>query len=106
MTTATLSDIGQLSDAELADALTCEALDLATVQAERKRRQRAGKVRAASRARNAEWEETAYAQYLAADARCRGFLLSEAGKRTGRDPWPMLWEGGREAGWRRGGCEE
>ena len=56
----------------------------------------ADKSRAAARERNAEWEAAAYAQYMAADERCRGFLLSEAGKRTGRDPWPMLWQGGRE----------
>lgn len=104
MTTASVLDIGQLSDAELADAWSAGHIDQDTLTAECDRRDaaeqakraRSDKARASARARNAEWEAAAYANYLAADEATRGFLLSEAGKATGRDPWPMLWQGSRE----------
>jgi hypothetical protein len=100
MTTASVLDIRQLTDSELADAWSAGRIDLPALEAEAGRRDRAEKAaakrRASSRARHAEWEAAAYANYLAADAHCRGFLLSDAGKRAGRDPWPMLWEGSRE----------
>lgn len=72
----------------------------AEIEAELARREQAERRRAAARdaarRRNAEWEAAAYAQYLEADARARGNLLSEAGKRAKRDPWPMLWQGSEE----------
>ena len=81
-------------------ALYCEADDtvMAACVAEAARRDRVDAARKAwhaspaGRAR-AEWEAAAYANYLAAEERCRGYLLSPAGERTGRGPWPMLWEG-------------
>ena len=99
MTTATAEriDLRALSDADLAGLYPDAAEDVqAAILAECARRDRSDKARAAARERNAEWEATAYANYLAADARCRGFLLSAAGKATGRDPWPLLWQGSRE----------
>ena len=61
-------------------------------QAER----RSASARAAAQRKRAEWEAAAYAQYLAADDYCHGNMLSAAGKRRGRDAWPMCWEGSDE----------
>lgn len=53
-------------------------------------RKRAAQARATTRD---QWTAAAHQQYLNADAECRGCLLSEAGRQTGRSEWPMLWEG-------------
>lgn len=39
-----------------------------------------------------EWLNWAHAQFLAAEAACRGNLLSKAGEKAGLDPWE-LWKG-------------
>lgn len=67
--------------------------------AERKRAATAAKIRASSRDRHSTWEAAARANYDAAEVWCRGDanMLSEAGSRTGRGPWPMLWQGSRAA---------
>lgn len=65
----------------------------AAALAEAGRQDRARATRARSTARYSDWESAAYGQYLAAEERTRGNLLSEAGQRRGRDPWPMLWQG-------------
>jgi hypothetical protein len=102
MTTASVLDIRQLTDGELADAWSAGHIDLPALEAESNRRDRAeqgkAKRRASARARHAEWEDAARANYDAAEIRCRGDanMLSEAGRRTGRAPWPMLWHGSRE----------
>jgi hypothetical protein len=100
--TAERPALASLTDDELAgaycaaedDALKAECL----AEAERRdRAERAGNAaRAAARQRNAEWEAAAYAQYLEAERACAGWLLSEAGQRTGRDAWPMLWQGNEQ----------
>jgi hypothetical protein len=134
MTTASVLDIRQLSDAELADAWSAGHIDLAGLtdteignlycgadeatqaaceaemgrrdaeaaaarDAETARAARSARARNAARARHAPWEAAAYANYEAAEIHCRGDanMLSEAGRRTGRAPWPMLWQGSREA---------
>ena len=63
------------------------------------RAKQAARARAASRERHSGWEAAAYANYCAAEEWCRGDanMLSEAGRRTGRAAWPMLWQGSREA---------
>ncbi len=75
--------------------------DRVAVRAECERQDRARRARRAwqsgtSGQAHADWESAAYAQYLQAEERTRGNLLSEAGKRAGRDPWPMLWQGSEE----------
>lgn len=41
---------------------------------------------------NTEWMSWAHAQFLAAEAACRGYLLNKAGQAAGLDPW-TLWTG-------------
>ena len=103
MTTVTLPGIPGLTDHELRDAWCAGAVGLDELAAECERRdkaqraeRRSASARAASRRRHAEWESAAYAQYEQAEAYCRGNMLSAAGKRAGRDAWPMLWQGGEE----------
>ena len=77
-----LADLGRASD----DATA------AAVLAEGRRRDRLEKAQAARDAERRTWEEGAHAQYLAADAVCRGVLLSRQGKRAGVSEW-SLWRG-------------
>jgi hypothetical protein len=102
--TATLAgpaDLRRLADDDLA-ALYTSGSDgtQALVMAECQRRDRqAAQARRAQGRRAAvasEWESDAYAQYLRADQYARGNLLSAAGQREGREPWPMLWQGSAE----------
>lgn len=94
--------LGQLTEAELVECLRAGAIDAAAFAADVERRDQAERRRAAARAgarrRNAEWEAAAYAQYEAASAYCNGDhnMLSDAGKRRGRDAWPMCWEGAED----------
>jgi hypothetical protein len=76
-----------------------ERITLPELEAECDRRECETRARAAQRHAHAEWEDAAYAQYQAACDYCRGDhnMLSEAGRATGREAWPMLWQGGREA---------
>ncbi len=99
MTSITLERpaLRSLTDDEIAAAVATGTVDLDAAVAEMTRRDRSARARAAARNRNVEWEAAAYAQYEAAEARCRGNMLSEAGKRAGRDAWPMLWQGGETA---------
>lgn len=100
MTTVTVPGIPGLTDHELRDAWCAGAVPLGVLAAECERRDRAQRrsaaARAASRQRHGEWESAAYAQYLEAEAACSGWLLSPAGKRRGREPWPMLWHGNEQ----------
>ena len=100
MTTVTVPGIPGLTDHELRDAWCAGAVGLPELAAECERRDRAQRrsaaARAASRRRHTEWESAAYAQYLEAEARTCGNLLSAAGRRAQRDPWPMLWQGSEE----------
>ena len=97
MTTALdVTQLRTLTDAELSDAYAAGQLDYAALEAECTRRDRRDRARVAGRARHAEWEAAAYAQYLTADAYCRGNMLSAAGKRRGRDAWPLCWQGSDE----------
>lgn len=96
MTVLDAGELRTLTDAQLSDAFHAELLDYAALDAECTRRDRRDRARAAARRRQAEWEAAAYAQYLAADAYCRGNMLSAAGKRVGRDAWPMCWQGSDE----------
>jgi hypothetical protein len=73
------------SEADQAAILAeCERRDRQAAQAKRARDKRAAVA--------AEWEAEAYAQYRRAEEYTRGYLLSPAGERTGRDPFPMLWQ--------------
>ena len=76
-------------------AALCAGADeatLAAVMAEGKRRERLERAQEARDTERRTWEEAAHAQYLAADAVCRGVLLSRAGKRAGVTEW-SLWSG-------------
>ena len=62
------------------------------VLAEARRRERLEQAQRARDAERSTWAEAAHAQYLAADAVCRGVLLSRQGKRAGVSEW-SLWAG-------------
>lgn len=62
------------------------------VVAEGKRRDRLEQAQRARDSERATWAEAAHAQYLAADAVCKGNLLSRPGKRAGVSEW-SLWAG-------------
>jgi hypothetical protein len=101
MTTALMPNLAQLTDAQLGQAWSDGAIDLETLTRECDRRESAEKrsasARAAGRRRHSEWEAAAYAQYEAVLALgWSSGLLSEAGKRKGREPWPMLWQGNEQ----------
>jgi hypothetical protein len=97
----TICDFGSLrtlSDEELAlayhqgDEATCKA-----VLDEAHRRDVHERDRARWAAVHSEWYDCAHAQYLAAEAQCRGNLLNRDGIEAGIDPW-SLWSGsGRRA---------
>ena len=70
----------------------CDDVTLAAVMAEGRRRDRLERAAEARAAERRTWEEGAHAQYLAADAVCRGVLLSRQGKRAGVSEW-SLWRG-------------
>lgn len=59
---------------------------------EMERRERRERRQAARAAEEAEWYLAAHAQYLQAEAECRGYLLSRAGLAAGTDP-ESLWTG-------------
>jgi hypothetical protein len=83
-----------LDDGEL-EALWAGAEDealQALIIREAARRERCAAERAARHAVNEEWFLFAHAQFLAAEAACRGNLLSRAGIAAGTDPW-SLWSG-------------
>ena len=88
------SGLRSLTWDELAGLLVPGADDAtaAAVMAESRRRERLERAQAARDAERATWAEAAHAQYLAADAVCRGVLLSRAGKRAGVSEW-SLWSG-------------
>lgn len=56
------------------------------------RREQCARERAARHAVNEEWFLWAHAQFLAAEAECRGELLNRTGNAAGIDPW-SLWSG-------------
>lgn len=88
------SGLRSLSWDELAGLLEpgADEATSAAVQAEARRRERLERAQAARDAEQAAWQEAAHAQYLAADAVCRGVLLSRQGKRAGVSEW-SLWSG-------------
>jgi hypothetical protein len=96
---AQATPLERLTDDELSAMWRDERITLPELEAECDRRECETRARAVQRHAHAEWEDAAYAQYQAACDYCRGDhnMLSEAGKRTGRQAWPMLWQGGREA---------
>ena len=88
MSVATV-DMRDMSDEELRELFASDQAVAALAEAERRDtadqetargRARTDKARQALKAIRGEWEEAAYAQYLAADAECRGNLLSKAGE--------------------------
>ena len=93
MTTATLPRLRRLSDDELAQAWHVGAVDLATLTAECGRRDRADRSAAKRKAERSAWYDAAHAQYLAADAQCRGNLLSDLGRREDIGQEMALWTG-------------
>lgn len=97
--TATLerADLAAMTDAELAGLWSAGGVDLASLEAECARRDKAGKIRAASRARNGDWEAAARASFERAEEFCRGDdnMLSPRGKAAGISAWD-LWHGSEE----------
>ena len=63
------------------------------ILAECARQDRRARSRAAREALREQWHDGAFSQYLAADAECRGNLLSRAGIAAGIAEWPALWTG-------------
>ena len=82
-------DIRAMSDEELRAAWAAD--EDASALAEARRRDALDKRLRASAAIRDEWEEAAYAQYLLADAECRGNLFSAAGKTAGGADEFSLW---------------
>ena len=93
MTTATLPRLRELDDNQLSEAWHVGAVDLATLTAECARRDRADRSAAKRKAERSEWYDAAHAQYLAADAQCRGNLLSDLGRREDIGQAMTLWTG-------------
>ena len=95
MTTATLpaSLRDMTEDALLAVYRDGSDTDRDAVMAECRRRDRADRARKVRQAVAAEWRDAAYAQYLAADAECRGNLLSREGVAAGITAEMVLWTG-------------
>lgn len=93
MTTATLPGLRQLTDTELAESWHVGALDLATLERECARRDRADHAKRRADADRSAWYDAAHAQYLAADAECAGNLLSELGNAEGISREMALWTG-------------
>lgn len=98
--TTTAPDIRDLTDDELAERFAvAEGDGLAALIAEAARRDRRAEQSRKDRewwARvHAEWYDMAYAQYLQADAECRGNLLSRAAIREGVADEISLWSGPR-----------
>jgi hypothetical protein len=95
-TSADVTDLRTLSLDELALIFDATGWDDPAGQAvisecaRRDRADRASKARASVRE---QWHDGAYAQYLAADSECRGYLFSREGEAAGIDPWPALWTG-------------
>ena len=93
----TVTDLRALSDDELATAYgTADDLERDALGAEGDRRDKAGKDSARSKARwasvSSQWHDGAYAQYLAAETYCRGYMLSREGQAAGVSEW-SLWSG-------------
>lgn len=87
------SGLRSLTWDELAElGRACDDVTGAAIMAEATRRERLERAQAARDAERATWAEAAHAQYLAADAVCRGVLLSRQGKRAGVSEW-SLWSG-------------
>jgi hypothetical protein len=81
---------------ELASGYGAGAFGFAALQAELDRRDRSERARAASRKRWGGWHDAAYAQYLAAEQACHGYLIGPAGKRAGIGDPIRLWYGSAE----------
>src|ERR1700677_554784 len=92
----TVPDLRSLSDDELAErfAVAGEA-ETAAILAECNRRDRLQRQRDRRAAVRDEWAIVQHAQYLAADALCRGSLLSKAGRAAGVSE-SSLWTGRRD----------
>jgi hypothetical protein len=87
-------DLASLSDGELLSLYANGTdADRAAVLAECRRQDTRRKARARRSRLTSEWEEGAYAQYLAAEAECCGYLTSREGDAAGISPWPALWTG-------------
>ena len=98
MNFTTCPDLRTITDADLEAMLgtDADADTIVALVAEMDRRERAARKAARERARRAairaEWELYQHAQYLAADAVCRGNLLSKAGLKAGVSE-QSLWTG-------------
>jgi hypothetical protein len=96
-TTTAREDLRQHTDAGLqrmyasADETTCRA-----ILAECARRDRADKAARTREAIRGEWYDAMFAQYLAAEAECRGNLLSKEGLASGLADPSSLWSGPRD----------
>ena len=96
-----MQNLKNLTDDQLATLFhtACENGDTTTMDAietEAGRRDRADRRARRNRERwaalRAEWFDWAWAQFLAAETACRGYLLNKDGRAAGIDPW-TLWSG-------------
>jgi len=88
--TVALQDMRAMSDEELRELY---AADEPAALAEAARRDRADRAARSREQLRAEWYDAAYEQYLAADAECRGNLLSREGIAAGVTDEFSLWHG-------------
>ena len=101
-TVAEQADLHSLTEDALAEMYSTADDDTqAAILAECARRDRADKARDKRRAVEAEWYDAAFAQYLAAEAECRGNLLSRFGEAEGITEPMSLWRGSEAWAMRR-----
>ncbi|MHB1430630.1 MAG: DUF3631 domain-containing protein [Streptosporangiaceae bacterium] len=86
------AEMRDLTDAALADLAGTVLAEPARTELRRRSADRARQRRRQDPATR-EWHDAAYAQYIAAESACNGYLLSRAGLAKGIDPWPALWTG-------------
>jgi hypothetical protein len=86
------AEMRTMTDAALADLAGTVLGAVARAELRRRAADRARQRRRQDPATR-EWHDAAYAQYLAAERECNGYLLSRAGLAKCVDPWPALWTG-------------
>jgi hypothetical protein len=94
MSATVTAEVRQLSADELARLYCAGDLDLPGLLSIDRADQRAARQHARADAERSAWYDAAHAQYLAADAACNGYLLSDLGKREGIGQEMALWTGG------------
>jgi hypothetical protein len=93
MSATVTAEVRQLSADELARLYCAGDLDVPDLLAIDRADLSARKASDKRQSERSAWYDAAYAQYLAADAACNGYLLSDLGKREGIGQEMALWTG-------------